>query len=170
MMRHRTIKEAPRKPGAFPAPVSCLMAIQNVLSRNAAVWTMTDDCHSSCDGTYELFEAATEQQPTSIQEALFLVIAAANQAHVAEDTEGAERKRAQRCVRTALYNVVDFLIGQGVEVCPMVRDYFLPPCNHPQLSEKERQEILRQSDGIDEELARAVFARLGQRAGRAVRS
>jgi hypothetical protein len=104
-----------------------------------------------------------------MDEALFLLVMANVAVHKAEDGQ------APRCdlskVRTALYNAVDFITQEGVKVCPLVREYYMPACNHPQLGADAREAMLAGNHERSNALARDVLARLTtkprQRGGRA---
>jgi hypothetical protein len=147
---------------SIPQPVSCLTAIGQVVSRNAAVWTLVDEFHSSCGATDDLLAAAAECNPVTMGEALFLIIVAHNFAHRVEGSGDQEyNQRAIEKVRSALHSVANFMSAQGVKSDPLVREYFMPPCNDPRVQGKEREAFL--SGDRTEDLARDVFAKLASR-------
>jgi hypothetical protein len=130
---------------SIPQPVSCLTAIGQVVSRNAAVWTLVEECN-----------------PVTMGEALFLIIVAHNFAHRVEGSGDQEyNQRAIEKVRSALHSVANFMSAQGVKSDPLVREYFMPPCNDPRVQGKEREAFL--SGDRTEDLARDVFAKLASR-------
>jgi hypothetical protein len=142
-----------------PQPANILTAIQQMASRSAVVWTLIDDYHPSCDATWPLLEAALECQPATMEEALFLLVVANVAVHKAENGQ------APRCdlrkVRTALYNAVDFMTHDGIKVCPLVREYYMPACNHPQLGADAREAMLVGNHERSNALARDVLAQIG---------
>jgi hypothetical protein len=109
-----------------PQPANILTAIQQMASRSAAVWTLLDQDHPSCYATFDLLETALDFQLTTMEEALFLIVAADIATHKVGDRQD-PRHELPRKVRTALYNVADFMAASGVSICPLVREYFTRP-------------------------------------------
>lgn len=151
------------KPISIPQPVSCLTAIEQVVSRNAAVWTLVNEFHSSATATDDLLETAAECTPTTMDEALFLVVVAHTLAHTIEGSGDKDyNERLLRKVRASLHSIANLMAAWGVKVDPLVREYFMPACNDPRVQGEEREALM--SGKRVEDLARDVFAKLGKKA------